>query len=283
MAAKAAETDVGRGAFLPMTLFIGTAGWSIPKPHAAEFPADGTHLQRYASRFSAVEINSSFYRSHKPATYARWAASVPAGFRFAVKVPRQITHVRKLVATTEAVDRFLSEVQALGDTLGPLLVQLPPSLGFQDALAGTFFDLVRTRFDGAVVCEPRHASWFTDAANALLERFRIARVAADPAPVPPAAQPGGWSGLVYRRLHGSVAWAVRHRLIVLALTLMAFSSNIVFFMLPEAVLRSSHTARNPTPASASNDGEQGCRKSVVRIPAEFSPRGPARLKLRRNK
>jgi uncharacterized protein YecE (DUF72 family) len=182
---------------------IGTAGWSIPKPHAAEFPADGTHLQRYASRFSAVEINSSFYRSHKPATYARWAASVPAGFRFAVKVPRQITHVRKLVATTEAVDRFLSEVRALGDTLGPLLVQLPPSLGFQDALAGTFFDLVRTRFDGAVVCEPRHASWFTDAANALLVRFRIARVAADPAPVPPAAQPGGWSGLVYRRLHGS--------------------------------------------------------------------------------
>jgi uncharacterized protein YecE (DUF72 family) len=182
---------------------IGTAGWSIPKPHAAEFPAEGTHLQRYAQRFPAVEINSSFYRSHKPNTYARWSASVPPGFRFAVKVPREITHVRKLVAVTDTLDRFLAEVQSLGDKLGPLLIQLPPKLRFDAAPAGSFFNDFRTRFDGSAVCEPRHQTWFTDEVDAMLTQFRIARATVDPAPVPEAALPGGWRDLVYRRLHGS--------------------------------------------------------------------------------
>lgn len=181
---------------------IGTAGWSIPKLYAEEFPAAGTHLQRYARVFNAVEINSSFYRHHKPQTYARWAASVPDGFRFAVKVLRDITHTHKLVGVTQIFDRFLAEVGALGDRLGPLLVQLPPSLRYS-ANAGKFFALVRDRFQGDVVCEPRHASWFTLAATETLERYHIARVAADPARVPEAGVPGGWLGLTYRRLHGS--------------------------------------------------------------------------------
>jgi uncharacterized protein YecE (DUF72 family) len=182
---------------------IGTAGWSIVKPRAADFPGEGTHLARYARRFSAVEINSCFYRPHRPATYARWAATVPAGFRFAAKIPREITHVRKLVAVADVLDRFLAEIQTLGDALGPLLVQLPPSLGFEETVVGGFFDLFRARFDGAIVCEPRHPTWFTDDVDRLLARFVIARVAADPAPVPRAAVPGGWGGLIYRRLHGS--------------------------------------------------------------------------------
>jgi len=182
---------------------IGTAGWSIPKQHAAEFPDATTHLNRYARRFRAVEINSSFYRPHRPATYARWAVSVPPDFRFAVKVPREITHRRKLVAVTEPLEQFLSEVSALGGALGPLLIQLPPSLHFQAATVETFLQRLRERFDHAVVCEPRHATWFTDKVDALLSCFRIARVAADPAPVPRAAEPGGWTGVVYRRLHGS--------------------------------------------------------------------------------
>lgn len=182
---------------------VGTAGWSIPKQHAAAFPADGTHLQRYARRFSAVEINSSFYRPHRPETYARWAAGVPAGFRFAVKAPREITHRRRLVDATEPLERFLSEVRALDDALGPLLVQLPPSLRFDQAVTETFLRVLRARFDRDVVCEPRHATWFTGRADALLSSYRIARVAADPAPAPGAAEPGGWAGIAYRRLHGS--------------------------------------------------------------------------------
>jgi uncharacterized protein YecE (DUF72 family) len=71
---------------------IGTAAWSIPKKHAAPFPTAGSHLERYAAVFNAAEINSSFYRPHRAATYERWAASVPDDFRFAVKVPKAITH-----------------------------------------------------------------------------------------------------------------------------------------------------------------------------------------------
>jgi uncharacterized protein YecE (DUF72 family) len=64
------------------TLHIGCAGWSLPRDSWPQFPEAGTHLQRYAARFRAAEINSSFYRPHQPATYERWAGSVPPDFRF---------------------------------------------------------------------------------------------------------------------------------------------------------------------------------------------------------
>ena len=118
-------------------------------------------------------------------------------------MPKDITHTRRLVDGAEPLDRFLGEIQALGNRLGPLLVQLPPSLRYDNAVVGAFFDNLRARFEGFIVCEPRHVSWFTDEADATLVRFRVARVAADPAPVPQADVPGGWPELVYRRLHGS--------------------------------------------------------------------------------
>ncbi len=182
---------------------IGTAGWSIPGHQAGVFPGVGTHLERYAQRFSATEINSSFHRPHKPQTYARWAASVPADFRFAVKLPREITHTRKLVDTGQLLDRFLAEIGHLGTTLGPVLIQLPPSLAFTQDAALVFLETFRARFGGEAVCEPRHPSWFTEQADAVLTAARIVRVAADPACVPDAARPGGWLKLAYRRLHGS--------------------------------------------------------------------------------
>ena len=182
---------------------VGTAGWAITAAEAEHFLAPGSHLERYGRRMTAVEINTSFYRPHKPATYARWAASVPAGFRFAVKVPREITHVRKLVGALEPIERFLCEVAGLEEKLGPLLVQLPPSLRFVPEVAAAFFDTLRSRFGGAVVCEPRHSTWFEPEASAVLTAAQIARVAADPPPVPEAGLPGGWRGLTYYRLHGS--------------------------------------------------------------------------------
>jgi uncharacterized protein YecE (DUF72 family) len=185
------------------TIRIGVAGWTIPPQQKAAFAGEGTHLARYARHFNTVEINSSFYRPHRPATYARWAASVPADFRFAVKLPREITHRRKLIDVDEPLDRFLAETSALGEKRGPLLIQLPPSLAYVEAVAPAFLEALRMRFDGALVCEPRHPSWFTDAVDAMLVRLRIARVAADPALVPRAAVPGGWPNLVYYRLHGA--------------------------------------------------------------------------------
>ncbi|MCW2244499.1 uncharacterized protein YecE (DUF72 family) [Azospirillum fermentarium] len=184
-------------------IFLGTAGWGIAAAVAPLFPSGGTHLDRYARVMPAVEIDTSFYRPHRPATYARWARSVPPGFRFAVKLPRTVTHDRRLRDAGEPLARFLGEVTELGDRLGPLLVQLPPSLRFDGGVAGAFFAGLRQRFGGDVVCEPRHRSWFVPAAGGLLAAHRVARVAADPAVVPDAAKPGGWRGLVYRRLHGS--------------------------------------------------------------------------------
>jgi len=120
-----------------------------------------------------------------------------------VKLPRDITHTLRLRDTGPPLARFLSEAGGLGCKLGPLLVQLPPSLAFDRDVAAAFFTLLRTQFPGLVACEPRHPTWFGADGGALLARFRVAQVAADPACVPAAARPGGWPGLAYHRLHGS--------------------------------------------------------------------------------
>ncbi len=182
---------------------VGTAAWAIPRDVRERFDGDGSRLERYARRFSCVEINSSFYRPHRPSTYARWAASVPDGFRFALKVPKEITHTRRFAGVVEPLERFLAESAELGAKRGVLLVQLPPSFAYDAALVREFFATVRARYDGLLACEPRHPTWFTAAAEDALKSARVARVAADPAVVPEAAVPGGWDGFVYYRLHGS--------------------------------------------------------------------------------
>jgi uncharacterized protein YecE (DUF72 family) len=184
-------------------LIVGTAGWGIPGACAGRFPGQGTHLQRYARILPGVEINSSFYRSHSADTYARWARQTPRTFRFAVKLPRIVTHDQRLRAPRRPLQQFLHALAGLGQRLGPLLVQLPPSLAFEPRVARRFFALLRELHDGPVVCEPRHQSWFEAAANSLLERQCIGRVAADPAAPQASALPGGWPGIVYYRLHGS--------------------------------------------------------------------------------
>ncbi len=182
---------------------VGCAGWSVPKGESAAFPRQGSHLQRYAARFNCVEINSSFYRPHRPATYARWAASVPDAFRFSVKMPRTITHYARLVGVSAQLDTFFREAGALGIKLGCVLVQLPPSLRFEPTIAKRFLAMLRRRHDGMVAIEPRHPSWFSTASDALLAEARVARVAADPAVVPMAANSGGDARTRYFRLHGS--------------------------------------------------------------------------------
>jgi len=172
---------------------LGVAGWSIRREHGDKFSQSGTHLQRYASVFNAVEINSCFYRPHRFSTYERWAASVPDAFRFAVKLPK----------AGPAVERFLAEIAGLGAKRGPILVQIPPSLSFDEEIAHRFFHELRDRYDGDVVFEPRHETWFTPEVESMLVELRVARVAADPARVPAAAIPGGYDRLVYVRLHGS--------------------------------------------------------------------------------
>lgn len=105
-------------------LFVGTAGWCIPRASAHRFEGDGTHLQRYARVVRCAEINSSFHRAHALETYVKWAASAPSDFRFAVKLPRVITHDQKLRRARIPLERFLAEIAGLGRKRGPLLVQL---------------------------------------------------------------------------------------------------------------------------------------------------------------
>ena len=192
-----------RAADSPEPWRIGCAGWSLPRPMWPAFPAEGSHLERYAQRFDAVEIDTSFYRPHRRETYERWAASTPAGFRFAVKLPQSVTHECRLVDAMPAFEEFAAQVEGLGDKLGALVVQLPPSLAFDADVVRGFFTALRQRHSGAVVLEPRHRSWFTRQVDGLLAGFQVARVLADPVLFDEAAAPGGWPSLVYLRLHGS--------------------------------------------------------------------------------
>jgi uncharacterized protein YecE (DUF72 family) len=150
-----------------------------------------------------VEINSSFYRSHRAATYARWREETPDRFRFAVKAPREITHNRRLQGVAPLLDQFLSEIAPLEEKLGPILVQLPPRLTLKPTTAEAFFRAFRDRFAGALVLEPRHKTWFTEEAENLLKAHRIARVAADPPRAEEDGRPGGNLATIYYRLHGS--------------------------------------------------------------------------------
>ncbi|WP_197984258.1 MULTISPECIES: DUF72 domain-containing protein [unclassified Pseudomonas] len=185
----------------PGRIFVGCAGWSLGREHAPAFPGDGTHLQRYARQFNTAEINSSFYRPHRPQTYARWADSVPADFRFSVKIPKLISHEQQLQGSGHALDEFLGQCSELGERLGCLLLQLPPSLTFDPLVAEGFFIQLRERFDGHVVIEPRHESWLQ--AEPMLTHYRIAQATVDPSRLSNDRQPAGWPGLGYWRLHGA--------------------------------------------------------------------------------
>jgi uncharacterized protein YecE (DUF72 family) len=182
---------------------VGTAGWAVPRKWGALAPTDVKGLERYARVLNAVEINSSFYRAHAVETYARWATRVPAEFRFSVKMPKTISHERRLSGVRDALERFLRESSGLGPKLGVLLLQLPASFEFQPGLVGQFLAMLRRRHSGAVVCEPRHASWYSRAAETLLESHDVGLVAADPPRGTRSTEPRAARRVVYFRLHGS--------------------------------------------------------------------------------
>lgn len=177
--------------------YVGCATWAIGSKNDHLLPrVPGGNLARYAARLTAAEINSSFHRSHQHGTWGRWARSVGPSFRFSVKAPKTVTHERR----AETLTAFVEEIAMLGPKLGPVLLQFPPSFAFDpDVLR----DLLARLAGHRVVVEPRHASWFEDDVDELLATHEVARVAADPAVVPRAADPGGWGGLRYFRLHGS--------------------------------------------------------------------------------
>lgn len=170
-----------RTAIATRAVVVGTAGWALPAADRDHFGDGTSNLARYATRFNCVEINSSFYRRHRPETWARWAASVPSGFRFAAKVPKAITHERRLLECDELIEAFASDTRGLGAKFAVALVQLAPSHSFDQATARKFFASLAAQSAARIVCEPRHSSWFSGEADALMIEWGVSRAAADPA------------------------------------------------------------------------------------------------------
>lgn len=184
-------------------IFIGTSGWTIPSEHKHLFPKDGTHLERYAQVFNAVEINSSFYQDHQYSTYQRWKMSVPDGFGFAVKLNKLFTHEQKLNIRYAELEQSLSHFAGLEQKWKVLLVQLPPKLACHLKQAEKFFMALRSLYAGAIVLEARNGSWAHPDTLDMYRDLGISLVFADPerCEAPYAARMAG--ELAYFRYHGS--------------------------------------------------------------------------------
>ncbi|MGV9825305.1 DUF72 domain-containing protein [Gordonia sp. NPDC003429] len=161
-------------------LHIGTSGWQYKDWRGRFYPTTVPQRQWlawYAQTFSTVEVNNTFYRLPQRSTFLRWADEVPDGFVMTVKMSRYLTHVRRLADPAEPVQRFVDRATALGTRLGPVLLQLPPTLDARpDALAETL-----DAFGGAMrlVVEPRHPSWWNDDVRAVLTAHNAALCWAD--------------------------------------------------------------------------------------------------------
>jgi uncharacterized protein YecE (DUF72 family) len=175
----------------------------MPATLSDKSPEAQSHLEQYSQYFDAVEINSSFYRPHRRHSYERWGASVPSSFRFAVKMPKLITHERRLSRCTEELSAFLHGVEGLGEKLGVLLVQLPASVVFDEKVTRDFLELLAGQTTAKIVCEPRSPSWFVSAAEDLLAQFRVTRVSAHPVPWHCPAKALKEGDFAYLRLHGA--------------------------------------------------------------------------------
>jgi uncharacterized protein YecE (DUF72 family) len=185
------------------SFYVGTAGWANPPAEREKRHPEESHLQHYATAFNAVEINSSFYRSHQRSTYERWSASTPAGFGFSVKVPRSVTHDGGLKHCRSEMSQFLQEVAGLGRKLKVILVQTPASLEYDSRVAIRFFESLIAGCSAQIAFEPRHASWFAARAQLKLSEIGVSRVVADPAKIAAAGRPPDAGRLTYYRLHGS--------------------------------------------------------------------------------
>lgn len=158
------------------TVRVGMSGFSYPEWVGTFYPT-GTKrsdfLAHYATRFGAVEINMTFRRNPAEKTLVKWLEAVPEGFRFAFKAHQRITHSKRLKGADEAVEVFVRSARVLGERLGPVLFQTPPSLAFDAPVLDAFCAHLPPAVPYAF--EPRHDSFEAPDAWRLLERHRIAR------------------------------------------------------------------------------------------------------------
>jgi uncharacterized protein YecE (DUF72 family) len=184
-----------------MTVLIGTSGWQYRDWRGVLYPAGVPQrlwLETYTQRFPTVENNNAFYRLPDPETFAAWRDRTPEGFVMAVKASRFLTHVKRLRDPQEPVHRLMTRAASLGPRLGPVLLQLPPTLRADPAALDACLACFPSRTRVAV--EPRHASWWTDDVRAVLARRGAALCWADRGarPVTPLWHTARWG---YLRFH----------------------------------------------------------------------------------
>ncbi len=156
-------------------LYAGTSGFSYPEWKGSFYPPDlpgEEMLSFYARAFPTVEINNTFYRYPKELTLTQWVEAVPSKFRFSIKAHRRITHEKRLRDVDTDLTFFFERMRGLGDRLGPVLFQLPPSLRCDLAVLETF--LAQIRPGVTIALEFRHPSWYQDATYHLLQTYRAA-------------------------------------------------------------------------------------------------------------
>jgi len=180
---------------------LGTSGWQYKDWRGRFYPRDLPQkrwLEHYAGCFSTVEINNAFYRLPERDTFGAWRERAPDDFCYAVKMSRYLTHIKRLRDPEEPVQRFFGRAEALGPKLGPVLLQLPPSLRCDTGLLNAVLELMPKGTRVAV--EPRHDSWWTDGVRAILERHDAALCWADrrSRPITPLWTTASWG---YLRLH----------------------------------------------------------------------------------
>ncbi|KAB2349630.1 DUF72 domain-containing protein [Actinomadura rudentiformis] len=186
-------------------MLIGTSGWQYADWRGVLYPsglAQRRWLERYAESFTTVENNNAFYRLPKRETFESWRDRTPDGFVMAVKASRFLTHMKRLREPEEPVARLMSVAEGLGPKLGPILLQLPPTLQAEPerlaACLRCFPDRIR------VAVEPRHPSWWSDEVRSVLERHRAALCWADrhSRPLTPLWRTTDW---LYVRFHEGAA------------------------------------------------------------------------------
>jgi uncharacterized protein YecE (DUF72 family) len=199
-----------------MELWVGTSGYAYPQWKGGFYPEGlpaREFLRYYGTRLAAVEINNTFYRMPKASVLAAWAEQVPEGFRFVLKAPQRITHIKRLKDAGEEVGYLLRTSETLGERLGPLLFQTPPNLKQDLGRLESFLDLFIDEAPPAF--EFRHPSWQDEPVLALLRARGCALCVADTdeAPAAEVSVTARWGYLRLRRAlyedAALAAWAAR--------------------------------------------------------------------------
>jgi uncharacterized protein YecE (DUF72 family) len=197
-----------------VALLVGTSGWQYRDWRGDFYPAGvpvSRWLEFYADRFPAVENDGTFYRLAARTTFEQWRARTPPGFVMAIKASRYLTHVRRLSEPAEPVSRLMTAAAGLADRLGPVLLQLPPTLKANPAALANCLDEFARQFDRypdlgsrRVCVEFRHPSWLTDEVQSILTRHNAALCWSDRGarPLGPLWRTADWG---YVRFHEGAA------------------------------------------------------------------------------